>query len=282
MKTKITTLIALFLLSLGVTAQIDRSKQPKAGPAPTINLGKPETFELKNGLKVMVVENHKLPRVNATLILDNGLIFEGEKAGVSSIFSRMMGNGTTTISKDSFNEDIDFLGASLNIGSQRASFNTLSKYFEKVLTLMADAVQNPLLTQEEFDKQRDQLVEGLKQNENNVAAVAGKVQNALVFGKKHPYGEFETNQSVNSITLEDVKQFYNNYFIPNNGYLVIIGDVKFKDVKKLIKKQFKNWEPGNLPAYEIPVVSNVEKTEINFVNMPNAVQSNIAVMNAVI
>jgi len=162
MKTKITTLIALFLLSLGVTAQIDRSKQPKAGPAPTINLGKPETFELKNGLKVMVVENHKLPRVNATLILDNGLIFEGEKAGVSSIFSRMMGNGTTTISKDSFNEDIDFLGASLNIGSQRASFNTLSKYFEKVLTLMADAVQNPLLTQEEFDKQRDQLVEGLK------------------------------------------------------------------------------------------------------------------------
>jgi len=71
MKTKITTLIALFLLSLGVNAQIDRTKQPVAGPAPKINLGKPQTFELKNGLKVLVVENHKLPKVTASLILDN-------------------------------------------------------------------------------------------------------------------------------------------------------------------------------------------------------------------
>jgi hypothetical protein len=62
MRTKITTLIALFLISLGVNAQIDRSQQPKAGPAPTINLGKPQTFELKNGLKVMVVENHKFQK----------------------------------------------------------------------------------------------------------------------------------------------------------------------------------------------------------------------------
>ena len=126
MKTKITILITLFLISLSATAQIDRTKQPKAGPAPKVQLGKPQTFELKNGLKVMVVENHKLPKVTASLILDNGPIFEGEKVGVSSIFSGMMGNGTSSISKDAFNEEVDFLGASLNIGSQSANFNTLS------------------------------------------------------------------------------------------------------------------------------------------------------------
>jgi len=281
MKTKLTTVIALFLLSLGVTAQIDRTQQPKAGPAPTINLGKPQTFELKNGLKVMVVENHKLPKVSASLRLENGLIFEGEKSGLSSIFGGMMGNGTTSISKDEFNEKLDFLGASFNIGSQSAGVNTLSKYFPEVLGLIADAVKNPLFTQEEFEKQQAQLIQGLKSGENSVDEIARRAQSALVYGVNHPYGEFETEKSAKNVTLEDVKKFYSEYFIPNNGYLVIIGDVNFKEVKKLVKKNFGKWEKGTLPAYTIPAVKNVAKTEINFINMPNAVQSNIAVMNAI-
>lgn len=281
MRTKITTLIALFLVSLGVNAQIDRSQQPKAGPAPTIHLGKPQTFELKNGLKVMVVENHKLPKVSATLILDNGPIFESEKAGLTSIAGGMMGNGTKTISKDAFNEEIDFLGANLNIGSQNASFNTLSKFFQRILELTADAIQNPLFTQEEFEKEQAKLIEGIKSGENSVAAIATKAQNALVYGKNHPYGEFETETSAKNVTLADVQNFYANYFKPNNAYLVIVGDVAFKDVKAQVTKHFKNWKKGTIPAYEIPKVTDVDKTEINFIDMPNAVQSDIAVINTV-
>jgi zinc protease len=281
MRTKITTLIALFLISLGVSAQIDRSQQPKAGPAPTINLGKPQTFELKNGLKVMVVENHKLPKVSATLILDNGPIFEGEKAGLTSIAGGMMGNGTKTMSKDAFNEEIDFLGANLNIGSQSAGFNTLSKFFPRILELMADAVQNPLFTQEEFEKEQAKLIEGIKSGENSVAAIAGKAQNALVYGKNHPYGEFETETTAKNVTLADVQNFYATYFKPNNAYLVIVGDVTFKDVKSQVTKHFNNWKKGSIPAFEIPKVTDVAKTEINFIDMPNAVQSDIAVINTV-
>ncbi|HEY9222096.1 MAG TPA: pitrilysin family protein [Lutibacter sp.] len=281
MRTKITTLIALFLISLGVNAQIDRSQQPKAGPAPIINLGKPQTFELKNGLKVMVVENHKLPKVSATLILDNGPILEGKKAGLTSIAGGMMGNGTKTISKDAFNEEIDFLGANLNIGSQSASFNTLSKFFPRILELTADAIQNPLFTQEEFEKEQAKLLEGIKSGENSVAAIAGKAQNALVYGKNHPYGEFETETTVKNVTLTDVQNFYAPYFKPNNAYLVIVGDVTFKDVKSQVTKHFSNWKKGTMPAYEIPKVTDVAKTEINFIDMPNAVQSDIAVINTV-
>ena len=281
MKTKLITLIALFIVSITVTAQVDRTKQPKAGPAPEINLGTPQTFELKNGLKVMVVENHKLPKVSASLILDNGPIFEGKKVGVSSIFSGMMGNGTTSIDKDKFNEEVDFLGAFLNIGSQRASFNTLSRYFPRVLELMADAVKNPLLTEEQFEKEKAQLIEGIKSNQKSVGAIASRVQNALVYGTDHPYGEFQTEELAENITLADVKSFYSNYFVPNNAYFVIVGDVDFKDVKKLVKKHFGEWEKGTLPALNMPKVTNVPKTEINFINMPNAVQSNVAVINTV-
>mgnify|MGYP000951463030 FL=1 len=128
MKTKLYTLIAVFFMSLGVNAQIDRSQQPKPGPAPKISLEKPQEFELKNGLKVLVVENHKLPRVSFRLAFDRDPIIEGTKAGVTELLGAMLGNGTTTISKNDFNEEIDFLGARLNFGFSGGS-SDWNRYF---------------------------------------------------------------------------------------------------------------------------------------------------------
>ena len=187
MKTKITALLAVLFLSISATAQIDRSVQPKPGPAPTITLEVPGEFQLKNGLKVLVVENHKLPRVSYSLTIDNNPIVEGDKAGVSSMLGAMLGNGTTNISKDEFNDEIDFLGARLSFGSSSAYASGLSKYSERIMELMADAAINPLFTQEEFDKEKTKVLEGLKNSEKSVSAVAGRVGSALAYGKKHPW-----------------------------------------------------------------------------------------------
>ncbi len=279
MKTKIVSIIILFLISITISAQIDRSQQPKPGPAPKINLGKPATFELKNGLKVLVVENNKLPRVSATLTIDNPPIFEGDKAGVSSLTGSLLGSGSKNISKDAFNEEVDYLGASISFSSQSARLNALSKYFPRVLELMADAALNPNFTQEEFDKERNKLLDGIKSNEKSVAAIASRVQNVLTYGKNHPYGEFTSQESANNVTLNDVSNFYNSYFKPNNAYLIIVGDVSVKDVKKLVTKYFSTWNKGVVAPANLPAVSNVAKTEINFINMPNAVQSEVAVIN---
>ena len=181
MKTKFIYLITLFFLTASVSAQIDRSVQPKPGPAPKINLGKPQTFELKNGLKVLVVENHKLPRVSASLTIDNTPIFEGEKAGVSSLTGSLLGSGTKNIGKDAFNEEVDYLGANISFGSQSARLSSLSKYFPRVLELMADAAQNPIFTQEEFDKEANLLKDGIKSGENSVLNIANRVQNLLSY-----------------------------------------------------------------------------------------------------
>ena len=101
------------MLSLTVQAQIDRSKMPEAGPDPLIKLGKPKTFTLKNGLKVIMVENNKLPRASASLTIDNKPYLEGEIAGVSSMMGSLLGRGTSNITKDEFNEKVDFLGANV-------------------------------------------------------------------------------------------------------------------------------------------------------------------------
>ncbi len=276
--------ILLAVLSLFLTvsyAQIDRSKQPKPGPAPEINLKDPQTFALKNGMKVMVVENHKLPRVSIQLTIDNPLIVEGDKAGVASLTSSLLGNGSKTISKDDFNEEVDYLGANINFGSQSAFASSLSKYFPRILELMADAAINPNFTEEEFDKEKDKLIEGIKSNEKSVTTAARRVEDLLAFGADHPYGEYTSIETVNNVSVNDVSTFYNNYFKPNNAYLVVIGDVKFKDVKKLVKKHFKNWQKGTVPTAGFSNPQNVSGTQIDFVEMPNAVQSEIAVQNTV-
>jgi len=282
MKTKITALIALFLLSVSATAQIDRSVQPQPGPAPKITLEVPGEFELRNGLKVLVVENHKLPRVSYSLRIDNQPVVEGNIAGVTSILGAMMGNGTTSISKDTFNEEIDFLGANLNFGSSSAFGSSLTKYSERILELMADAVMNPLLTEEEFNKEKEKAIEGLKSSAKSVDAVAARVGGALSFGKKHPYGEFITEETLNNITLDNVRAYYQKNFNPNNAYLVVVGDVDFRTVEKQVKKYFKKWNKGIEVTKSIPEpYKNVNATQIDFIDMPNAVQSNITVTSNV-
>ena len=282
MKTKITAFVVLFLMAMGVNAQIDRSKQPEPGPAPKITLEVPGEFELKNGIKVLVVENHKLPRVSYSLRIDNKPIFEGNKAGVSDLLGAMLGNGTTSIPKDEFNEEIDFLGASLSFGPQSGFASSLSKYSDRMVELMADAAINPLLTKEEFEKEKEKLIEGLKTQEKSVDAVAGRVGSALSYGTNHPYGEYLSEETVNNVEFENVLSFYQEYFNPSNVYIVVVGDVDLKTVKKQIKAHFSKWEEGAKIETTLPEPSpNAQYTQINFVDMPNAVQSNISLTNNV-
>lgn len=266
-------------MSFTATAQIDRSIQPKPGPAPKVKLGKVKTFTLKNGLQVIMVENHKLPRASASLTIDNKPFSEGTKTGLSSMMGSLLGRGTQNITKDEFNEKVDFLGANVFFHRRGASARSLTKYFPEILGLMADGVKNSHFTQEEFDKEVKVTLDGLKSGEKSVTNIARRVEGALIYGKNHPFGEFTTKETVKNITLQDVKNNYNTYYKPNNAYLVIVGDIDTKATKKLVKKLFGNWKKGTIPATNVVKPQNVTRTEIDFINMPNAVQSEIAVAN---
>ena len=266
---------------LTLTMQAQDRSQPKPGASPVINIKKPQSFTLPNGLKVMIVENHKLPRVSFSLSIDNNPYAEGAKKGVADLTSSLIGNGSKKISKDAFNEEIDFLGADLNFYASGASGSSLSKYSGRILELMAEGALNPNFTQEEFDKEKDKLLENLKTQEKSVAAVAGRVQNVLAFGKDHPSGEFLSEETIKNVTLSDVENNYHTYFVPENAYLIIIGDVKFKDTKKAVEKLFSAWTKASAPSIKYTDPLNVQYSQINFVDMPNAVQSEIALQNTV-
>jgi zinc protease len=277
------SLVLLFTLmsSWSLMAQIDRSVQPQPKAAPKIQLEDPQTFTLSNGLKVLVVENHKLPRVRIQLLLDNPPVLEGEKAGVSSLTGALLGKGSSNISKDDFNEEVDFLGATISFSGQSAFASTLSRYFPRILELMAEAALNPNFSQEEFEKEKERFIENLRSEEKDVSAVARRVQSALAYGTAHPYGEFVSIESLEKVTLGDVSDFYARYFSPDNAYLVLIGDLDVKTAKKLVKTHFKDWSSKlqNGPSYS--EATNLAEPTINFVDMPNAVQSEIVVQNLV-
>jgi len=273
--------IAIALTAIALNAQADRSVMPQPGPAPEINLKDPQRFEITNGLKVLVVENHKLPRVSIQLTIDNPPVAEGDKAGVSILTGSLLGNGSKSISKDDFIEEVDFLGARINFGFQSASASSLSKYYPRILELMADAAINPNFTLEEFDKEKAKLITGLKSEEKDVSTIASRVQNALAYGINHPYGEFATEETVNNVTLADVQRFYSELFVPANAYLVVIGDVKFEEVKDLVTKHFDDWVMASPPSLGYSEPLDAQYTQINFVDVPNAVQSEVSVVNLV-
>lgn len=280
MKFNILTLFIACFLTTTAIAQVDRSKQPEPGPAPKINLGQPDEFTLDNGLKVLVVENHKLPRVSASLIIDNKPHAE-EKPATAALVSSLLGTGTENMSKDDFNEEIDFLGANVSFGSESVYASSLSKFFPRVMELMAEGALKPKFTQEEFEAEKNKQIESLKSINKDVGSIASRVSAALAYGANHPYGEFATVENTEKVSLEDVKGFYNNYFKPANAYLVVVGDVKTSEVKKLAEKNFGSWEAGAPKEQDLPQVANVNETQINLVDMPNAVQSELRLQNTI-
>ncbi|MFC4476521.1 insulinase family protein [Flavobacterium chungangensis] len=271
-------LILIFLT--GIMQAQDRP-QPKPGNAPVVNIKKPQTFVLANGMKVLVVENHKLPRVSYTLTLDNAPFTEGNKKGVDELTSSLIGNGTKKTTKEAFNEEIDFYGANINFTSQGAYASSLSKYSGRVLELLAEGALQPNFTQTEFDKEKAKLLEGLKADEKSVPAISNRVVDVLAFGKNHPVGEYLSEETVKNVTLADVQNNYNTYFVPENAYLVIIGDVKFKEAKTAVEKLFNGWKKQTAPKNTYPTPVNVSGLQIDFVDVPNAVQSEISLVNTV-
>lgn len=267
-------LIFFLLLSFTVNfAQLDRSQKPKPGPAPEVKIGDAETFVLANGLKVFVVENHKLPQVTFSLMLDRDAIYEGKNAGYVSAAGELLRTGTKKRSKDKLDEEVDFLGANLSTSSTSVFASGLSKYTEKLMDLMADVVLNPDFKQEELDKITKQTISGLAYSKDDPDAIANRVQGVMVYGKEHPYGEFETEESVKSITLDICKKYHETYFRPNIAYLAIVGDINAAKAKSLVEKYFGKWEKKDVPknSFTNPKAPVVNK--VSLVDKAGAVQS---------
>jgi zinc protease len=269
--------LALFCMASVAVAQVDRTKAPEAGPAPKIQIGDYQSFELSNGLKVFVVENHKVPKISFQLTLDRDPIREYDKAGNAQIAGELLRSGTTNRDKAKLDEEVDFIGATLSTSSTGIYASALSKHRNKVLELMSDVLLNPAFPQDELDKIKKQMISSLATEKDNPDAIARNLRVTVNYGKDHPYGEIVTEESVEKITVQDVRNYYNTNMKPNASYLVIVGDIELREAKKLVKNYFAGWKKGEVPSYTYKTPQAPSKPQIAVVNKTGAVQSVINV-----
>lgn len=258
-----------------------RSSAPEPGPARPIEIGEYSEFVLDNGLKVIVVENHKLPRVSYQLFIDRDHVVEGDEAGLTAILGDLLKAGTEKKTKAEIDEAVDFVGGNLSTNSRGGFASSLTKHSDKILSLFAEVMLMPSFPDDEFEKLKKQTISGLQTQKDDPNAISSNVSHALLYGKDHPYGEITTETTVSNLTLQACQEFYNTYFKPEAAYMVVVGDINPEEAKQKVATYFGDWDRGTLPDHEYTMPMNPEMTQVDFVDKAGAVQSVINVAHVV-
>lgn len=270
------------MLAIGYSsfAQVDRSKRPEATEEPIFKIGDYETFTLDNGLKVFLVEDHTTPIVRFSLSLTEVKpIYEGEKAGFVSLSGDLMMRGTSNRTKDELNEEIDFIGASLNTSGGGMAGRCMTTDLDKFLDITRDVLLNPIFPEEELEKLIKQYKASLASSRPQAGTMLSKVKNRVIYGTDTPFGEMVTEFTLDKVTVNDCKNYYKTYWRPNVSYLTIIGDITLEQAKKKVEEYFGSWEKADVPEQDVKTPAQLDKGFVAFVNKTNAKQSVIDITN---
>lgn len=282
MKTKLFVMLALLVVTSQFTfAQLDRSKIPPPGPAPSVSFPDYDLVTTANGMKIIIVIDNELPTVAIRLLIDRKPHLEKEYIGSISLMGQLLRNGTKTRTKDKLDEEIDLIGARINSYSTSIFASGLSKYTEKLFELTSDIILNPSFSQDELDKVKEQTISGLKYRKTEPDAIVEVLRQRVVYGANHPYGEFETEESVGKITRERCLEMYNTFFKPNYAIMAIVGDIDKKKILNLIDKYFGSWKKGKIPKPKFKTPKMPERINIALVDRSSSVQSVIRVAQVV-
>lgn len=227
-----------------MNAQIDRTKAPSPAPAPVVNIGEHQSFNLGNGMKVIVVENHKLPMVGVQVRFDIPPMSQGKQAGFIEMMGDLLATGAGKYTKSDIDQKVDMLGAHLYTSSEGAYATALKKNLGSLMPLLGSVVKSPSFPKDELEKARTRMMSEVQQRQDDASAVAEAVGRAVTFGRTHPYGEVVTEESLRSISREAIAAYHAKFFRPEHGYLVFVGDITVKEAKSLAKEHFGDWKPA--------------------------------------
>ena len=255
----IVSVLACQVLWVGTAARAQTRAWPSERPPPPlpareVKFPPYEVRMLANGLRVVVVLHHEQPAVSIRLLIGAGGAHDPEgKPGVASFLAQVLDQGTTTRTAEDIADTIDSIGGGLGVGAgvdlSFANVIVMKDSFELGMTLLADVVRYPALSPEEVERQRQQLLSGLRVKNEDPRYVAGVVFTRLVYGF-HPYGRPRdgTLESVPLITRDDLRAFHQAYFVPNNSVLAIVGDVTVEEAFAGAERVFGDWRRKGIPS----------------------------------
>ena len=281
-------LLLLAALPAALAAQaVDRTKPPALGRAAALRVPPVQTVTLPNGLQLAVVEMHKVPVVDVTLLLDAGAVADpADLPGLATFTANMIDEGAGRRSALEIAEEADFLGARFFTGASydgaTVSLHVPKRQLGPALDLMADVVLRPAFADSEITRQRDLRRTQILQQRDQPVAIAGLAFPAIVMGVQHPYGRplNGTEASTALLNRDQVNQFYQTHYRPGSAKLLVVGDITLAEAQQLLSARFAAWERGATPpAAPAATVTAPAARTFYLVDKPGAAQSVIRIGN---
>ncbi len=245
-------LAAALLAPALITAQVDRSKAPSPGPAPAVHVGAHKTFMLANGMRVIVVENHKLPMVSVQVRFDIEPVLQGDLAGYQDLVGELLASGTSRHTKEEIDELVDGLGATLSTANDGLYASVLSRNFNALMGLVYEVVTSATFPPAEFEKARTRALSAVRTRADDPDQIAEAVSRAITYGKSHPYGEVATEATLGKVRRDHLYAYYQRFFQPSTGYLVFVGDITEAEAKAVAERLFGGWNGAQVPVQKTP------------------------------
>ena len=214
-----------------------------------------QQFTLKNGLKVYLVEQHEVPTISVSVIMPAGAIYDGEKAGLASLTATALKYGTKNFPKSLLDEELDFIGASVNTYASKESAGLSATFAakdrNKVLNIIQELLTAPVFDTAEFAKEKSRTLVQLEQAKESPRAVIGSYFDKFLYGD-HVYGNIinGTVNTVSGLSTSDLEKFYKANYIPNGSAIAIAGDFNSKEMKDVVTKLFSGWKKGTQPGID--------------------------------
>ena len=265
---------------LKTPSNFDRSVEPSQGISPKLNIPSIWTTTLENGMKVYGIVQNEIPTVNFSLVMEGGhLLDDINKNGVANLMTDIMMEGTANKTPQELEEEIEMLGARINMYTTRESIvisaNCLVRNFDETLALVEEILLEPRWDEEEFARIKIKTINEIKRSDANPNVVAGRVYNKILYGKNHifSYPTSGTVASVEALTIEDLKAFYYKNFSPSISNFHIVGAITEADSKNNLASLGEKWKAKEviIPSYSID--NNRGKASLYFVDIPGAKQS---------
>ena len=261
-------------------SNFDRSVEPSQGISPKLNIPSSWTTTLGNGMKVYGIEQNEIPTVNFSLVMEGGhLLDDINKNGVANLMTDIMMEGTANKTPLELEEEIEMLGARINMYTTRESIvisaNCLVRNFDETLALVEEILLEPRWDEEEFSRIKIKTINEIKRSDANPNVVAGRVYNKILYGENHifSYPISGTVASVEAITIEDLKTFYYKNFSPSISNFHIVGAITELDSKNNLASIGKKWAAKEVVIPSYLAENNRDKASLYFVDIPGAKQS---------
>ena len=265
---------------LSTKGAVIKGKAPISKEVLKVQFPKPVEMTLSNGVKVYILENHRLPQFSVNLVFKSGGLSD-QTTGTAQYTAQLLREGTKTRSSKDIAEQIEGLGATLNAGTGLSSISTavsasgLTDNFDKILDLMADVVKNPTFPEEEFAKLKQRSIAAIRQQRSSAGFLANEKFNQVLYGTHPASRSSVTAEDWAKLSPEVLRAFHAKHFIPSNAIFTLTGDVKPAEVVAKLEKAFAGWQGGAAPTTEIPKVKDLPAKKIYLIDRPASVQTNL-------